>query len=312
VLGGAEGGLHLAALLDDAVQELRLSADGIQYGARHPSGSSPSRGLYLGSSPLAGGSRTLVAASWAEDVSDIYAGTDSRLHGWILGWTDSGWEPLGPDLRTHLRMVGGRVYSQTRGPYLPFSGLVTRTSPGADPEPVDWAQRDLFAFTPLDDGRGLAWDERGQLLLVDNQGGEPRPGGLLMDDLGPLRGPTFAVRLEEPEYRLGLEKEDRVTERRVSLPPRLVPLGRDTAYTIRRGRRQGLPLLGRPTGSDEVVRVRVDTGALRLEHVFPPVDAFVLDFALVPAANGPETAVLLVNERGDGEGRSFLLVQTKN
>ena len=43
----------------------------------------------------------------------------------------------------------------------------------------------------------------------------------------------------------------------------------------------GLPVFGRTSGQDSVVRLDASGGGLALTRPFPGVDAYVLDFALV-------------------------------
>ncbi len=130
-----------------------------------------------------------------------------------------------------------------------------------------------------------------------------------MGDFTALSGPEVAVRLETPEYRSGFEKEDQVKETYYPLPGR-VAIGSDgAAYTVQRGRTEGVPMFGKPSGRDAVGRVVRDGERLLLEHPFAAVEAFILDFALVERSGPSLDALLLLNEKEDGSGRAYLLLQ---
>ncbi|GAB4258915.1 MAG: hypothetical protein Kow0092_06780 [Deferrisomatales bacterium] len=314
-LGGSPDAVRLAVLFPDGVAVGEASQKGVEILGRFAVPFSPSRGLHVDAADLDGDGTKEIAAVWAEDRTGIYKGVDSQLHGWVLHLDGDRIRPAGDDLRAYLRTVGDRVFSQRRGEFAPYEGPIVslRPAPGGfalDGGAVDWARRALFFATPWDAAVALVWDEGSRLSLADLRSGEDLPGMTLLASLGPYRGPEVAVRLANPEFRSGFEKEDRVTEVYHALPPRVVLSG-DSAYTIERARTPGLPLVGKPSGRDSLVQIRRSGRGLRLERPFPPVDAFVQDFALLDAEQEPAGVLLLVNEKADGSGRAYLLWQSR-
>ncbi|MCK9173094.1 MAG: hypothetical protein M0O99_06360, partial [Desulfuromonas thiophila] len=67
-------------------------------------------------------------------------------------------------------------------------------------------------------------------------------------------------------------------------------------------------LIGSTAGQDRLVRIRSMGEQLQADEPFAPVDAFILDFALLPAASGLQ-AVLLLNEKEGGRGSAYLALQ---
>lgn len=308
-----EGGVELALFSDEALTKVSVGGKGLLARSIRPTPAPAGRALHLDTGDLDGDGTPEVAAVWAEDRRGIYEGTESKIHGRIF--RGESLDPLGQDLEGYLRIVGGRALLQKKGAYTIFSGPVRplvheNGAFNVNDRAVRWAHRDLFAATPVSAEEALAWNERGNLALVSLETGKTLPGGVLLEDLGEFAGPEVAVRLAIPEYRSGFSKEDRINE--VFLPlPRRMAQGRDGAiHTVLRGRNEGLPLLGKPSGSDALVRIVRAEGGLRLERPFAGVDAFILDFALVDSPAGSQGAVLLLNEKADGSGQAYLLFQS--
>jgi hypothetical protein len=114
--------------------------------------------------------------------------------------------------------------------------------------------------------------------------------------------------LENPEYRSGFSAADRILAREVFLGRRLVRQA-DAVYTLIRGRSEGLPLVGRAGGADRLVEIRNAGNNLRAGYPFAAVDAFIVDFALYGANDS--RAVMLLNEKADGSGGSYLRFQQR-
>jgi hypothetical protein len=83
----------------------------------------------------------------------------------------------------------------------------------------------------------------------------------------------------------------------------------ESVFTLARGREAGLPLVGKPSGRDRVVRIDADRTGLKARFPFTPVNAFILDFDIVEHGGGELGAMLLLNENADGTGRSYLQIQ---
>ncbi|GAB6061935.1 hypothetical protein [Deferrisoma palaeochoriense] len=301
----AVGG-EIALLYDDRVVRAAMGPDGLRELARFPAPVRPSRALWIDAGDADGDGTPELAVTWAEDVSQVYEGTDSRPRSVVLTWP--GLEPASEVLPGYLRIVGGRALFQRRGRFSAFEGPVAALAPeggrwqvrGAADWPADHA---LYEATPLPDGRWLS-HRPGERWRLQGPGGTPGRA-VLLTDLGRFPGPAVAVRLETPEFRSGFEKEDRVTERWVGLPRRvIVDPATGAIYTIRRGRSPGLPLVGRPSGADAVVRLEPGGGGIAAEEPYGRVELFVMDFALADDGG----AVLLANEREDGRGAAFLWI----
>lgn len=316
VLGaGRDGPIDVALLYDDRLECVSLSPAGVAVRGHFAPPVSSSRALHLGAGDLDRDGSPELAALWAEDLRGVYEGVDSALHSWVLRIRGDAPRPTSEDLSAYARIVGSRGYAERRGRYAAYQGPVVRLTTGADgyllgDEPQAWAGRHLFDATPLDDRTALVWRAGHRLALADRVTGAEVPGSLLLADLGEFRGPEVAVRLEHPEYRSGWQKEDQVKETYHVLPARVLVVSDDTAYTLERGRSEGVPLIGSPSGHDAVVRVVREGPSLRLERPFEAVDAFVLDFALIGIPGTKPTAVLLLNDEPDGSGTAYLLLQT--
>ncbi|OEU74495.1 MAG: hypothetical protein BA869_00575 [Desulfuromonadales bacterium C00003107] len=311
LLAGSEiKGLQLGLLYDSKLVHFRLNEFGLETIGEFSPEIGAKRALHLDATDLdADGSREL-AVVWAEDVQGIYQGTDSVPHAWLLS---SDLKPLAADLGGYLRLHDKWAAWQKRGPHEPFKGPVKGLGQQDGQwsildKPLDWGGA-LFASTPLDQQLALGYDGQGRLQLVDRKQGRPLPGGLLLQDLGSFSGPQLAVSLEDPRYRSGFAKEDLVREEYHALPPRMAIAADDSAYTIRRGRSAGLPLLGKPSGQDRIVRVVPRGNRLFLQEPFAGVDAYILDFALLERPGRQPAVILLINDREDGKGAAHLLIQ---
>jgi hypothetical protein len=257
------------------------------------------------------GGDPLVAVVFGEDVRNVDRGTDTRLHAFVLSASADGvLRPVSGDLGAWLRLTGGQAYVQRRGteelasgPVRGLEGPSGRYAPGSDEIP--WAGRSLLDATPLPGGAtALAWDgERMHVVRLDD-GGRVQ-GGSMLGTLGGVEEPRVAIRTDRPILR-GLDQEGRVRDSWRPVPRRVLISG-GAAYTVVRER--SARVLGRTSGQDAVVRLEWAEGALTVSRPYPPVDAFVLDFALLETPGAPPAALLLVNDEEDGSGRAFLLFQ---
>jgi hypothetical protein len=270
------------------------------------------RALYLESGDPDHDGATELAAVWADDLQGIYTGTDSRLSSTILESRRQGFSAQqGPD--AFVRLLNGKGLVQFRGRYSLWHGPVRALQVGgegwaAGNEPVSWASSNLFDITPLDDAVALQRTAAGQLRLVSLENGQPLPGGTLLYDLGDFEGAPVAVSLETPEYRSGFSKEDMVRETWWHLPPRVTVTSDGTAYTIRRGRSTGLPLIGKPSGRDQLIALHWNGRQVTVAEPFAGVEAFILDFALIENRGSVQAALLLLNQKPDGSGKAYLQI----
>lgn len=270
------------------------------------------RALYLESGDPDHDGATELAAVWADDLQGIYTGTDSRLSSTILESNRQGFSAQqGPG--AFIRLLKGKGLVQFRGKYSLWHGPVRALQTGeegwtAGNEPVSWASSNLFDITPLDDTVALQRTAAGQLRLVSLENGQPLPGGTLLYDLGDFEGAPVAVSLETPEYRSGFSKEDMVRETWWHLPPRVTVTSDGTAYTIRRGRSAGLPLVGKPSGRDQLIALHWNGHQVTVTEPFAGVEAFMLDFALIENQGSVKAALLLLNQKPDGSGNAYLQI----
>lgn len=302
--------LQLGLLYDEKLVQYRLGEFGLESVGEFSPELGTKRALHLDAADLDDDGTRELAVLWAEDVQGIYQGTDSKLHAWLLA---ADMKPLAADLSGYLRLNGRQAALQKRGPYAPFKGPVLGLGQQAGEwtvgdKPLDWGGT-IYATTPLDQRLALGNDKQGRLQLVDRKYGRPLPGGLLLQDLGDFSGPQVAVSLENPQYRSGFSKEDLVREEYHALPSRKAVAGDGSVYTVRRGRSAGLPLVGKPSGQDRIVRVVPQGNRLLLEEPFPGVDAYILDFALLERSGKHPAVILLLNDREDGKGAAHLLIQ---
>jgi len=306
---GSEGeGTRVALLGKNGVTVMTLSPDELKKGALVSSPGGGWRPLFLTGMQIDDGPERLLSAVWAEEIKSIYEGTDSRIWSQLLRWDGATLSPTGAPIAGYVRFWGETgatqqrgAFSQYAGPILPFLASGTTDT---QRDSLPWGERGLFDFTPLDGVHGLAWSAPGNLVMVKRLDGEAKPGGGLLEDLGAYAGAEIVVRLEEPVYRSGFDKEGRVLDKVYSLPPRIVAAD-GSAVTIRRGRSDGMALLGRPQGEDTLVRIDYLSSGLQVKSSFASVSMFIVDFALIDK-EGKTAALLLLNERADGRGKAYL------
>lgn len=303
-------GLDIALQSDAGVERFRLRDNLLQPLGSYTVDHRSMRALYLEAGDPDKDGETELAAVWADDTRGIYAGTDSQPQSTIFEVAGRGFAALsGP--RAFIRLTGDFGVAQYRdryalvqGPVLPlqFTGETWQTGT----EAVAWAGGNLFETTPINAGAALQWTADKHLRLVSLQNGTPVAGGTLLYDLGEFEGARIAVPLENPEYRSGFSKEDMVRETWVTLPPRIVVDTDGTAYTIRRERSTGLPLIGKPSGHDNLVALRWTGDRFTVSELFPGVEAFIIDFALVKRQGRVDAALLLLNKKPDAGGEAYL------
>ncbi len=301
----------LALLAEEGIRLYRLRDRQLQRRSLVVPPKKALRPLALSRGDIDGDGAPELAAVWAEDIHSIYDGTNSQIWSQLFRFHDGRLTPLSLQ-RGYIRLLPALGVIQHRGPYRPFAGPVRKLQlqqerATAGP-PLPWGRRNIFALTPWTGNSGLAWTKAGTLTLLDRMSGEPLPGGTLLENFGNFQVAEVAVQLKDPEFRSGFEKEDKVLETYVSLPPRLVHHADDAMYTIHRGRSSGTFLIGRPGGEDRIARISLDDGDLVLDYPFPPVEAFIIDFALGADSDGSDV-LLLLNDKENAGGRPYLLLQ---
>lgn len=299
---------QVALLADNGVTVMTLSSDKLQKGELTQKPKAGWRPLFLSGMQVDEGSELLLAAVWAEDIQSIYDGVDSRIWSQILRWDGVKLHSINAPVAGYVRFRGEAGAIQQRGAFSHYAGSIfpflasgtTDTQRG----PLPWGKRSLFDFTPMDNDYGLAWSKPGRLTMVKRLNGDDIPGGTLLDDLGSYAGAEIIVPLKDPIYRSGFDKEGKIVDKTYSLPPRIVAAD-GSAVTIRRGRREGMMLLGSPQGEDALVRIDRLKSGLQVKNSFASVSMFIVDFALIETG-GHTTALLLLNERANGQGKAYL------
>ncbi|MDY0398719.1 MAG: hypothetical protein AB7T15_04995 [Desulfuromonas sp.] len=303
----AEGGFALFLLEDAGLRQWHCDGRQLSEVAFYPVPLKVSRALSLAIGDSDGDGVPELAAVWLEDVRGVYQGTNSQVHAWLLQPRKGELVALSDDLAGYLAFDGTSWLRQQRSDYQLFEPVVEvleRTADGVR----SVGQRPLtdWLYARCDgpaQGQQVVWNATGRL-EVRQQGGAPRP---LLLDFGLHQGAAVFVALETPEYRSGFSRDDQVLDRRYLLPRRLLPMD-GALYSLIRGRSSGLPLIGSTAGQDRLVRIRSMGEQLQADEPFAPVDAFILDFALLPTASGLQ-AVLLLNEKEGGRGSAYLALQ---
>lgn len=308
--GESGSGLELVLLYDDRLEWVTLDENGLMPRAGYEVGAAGADGLYVGAGELDGDPATEVAVVWGENKRVLTQGWNTRLAGQLLELEAGQIRPEGPPLRGYLRLLGDAALAQGRGKHAAFDGPVRRlerdasgrfVAAGAAPQ---WQGRWLYSVTPLPGGRTAVWSEPGRLAV--HASADPASAVLgEADELGETGFPTVTVRLRNPTMEFGPQPGQREEQRAVALPPR-VTVGRDGAiYIIQRARAELLSGLVPATGADRVVRLEPTAGGLRREAAHEPVEAFILDFALIEGRGG-QGLVLLLNDKADGSGEASL------
>ena len=305
----------LVLLSNDILQLVRLEDGNPKVLDSWNPGLTVGQALYVGTGDIDGDGKLEIAAVWADEIRGIYQGTNSLLHAWVFAQSEGRLKALSQDLKVYLRFVGDHLLQQQRGAYVPYLGPVL---------PVEWTNGqfrtgtespwpeglNLYAVTPLPQkDRILVWGD-GSRLRLRSSGGELKKGDKeLVADLGTVSQPAVAIPLPEPENRSGLEKEDRIYEHYYPLTRRTAVAADGRVFTFIRGRSQGIPLMGTPSGQDQVARIEIAPEGLTLERPFAGVESYILDFSLLPRPGRTDVLVLL-NDKEDGAGTSRLLIQS--
>lgn len=314
VLRSAAGSLDVYLLEGGAIERLRLDDAGLVRVDAFRLPLDRARGLFLDAQEGVEGRPGLLAAVVADDVRSVYEGTDSNIHAWILTAGEGGLAPVSGDLHGYVRFHGGVAWLQERAPgklFLAGARRMTRDAGGYSPagHPAGWFARWILDATPLPGADAALAFDGGRPVVVDS-GGARLPGGSVLGTFQQRREPAVAVRLDQPQYRLGFDKEGRVADIWHPVPPRVL-LGPDgDAYTVRHGRTPGLPLVGGPSGNDAVVRVSWRGGRAEMARPYRQVDGYVLDFALVPGSGDPPAVLVLMNDEVDGSGAAYVQLQS--
>lgn len=272
------------------------------------------RPLALSGGDIDGDGSYELAAIWADDISSIYEGTDSQIRSQLLSAQQQKLTPLS-QIDGYVRLMDEGAFIQQRGPYQMFSGAVKTlhfqqgTLESRQEQP--WGKQGLFAMTPWAENTGLAWTVPGTLAIFALDSGQPVSGNKLRDDFGDFRVVEIAVRKEEPEFRSGFEKEDKVFEDYIPLPPRVMRHDKETMFTIYRGRVDKTFLTRRAQGEDRLARLKNTQDGLTLDYPFAPVKFFIIDFATIEKEKDAGV-LLLLNDKANGQGQAYLLYQEAN
>lgn len=309
----ANGGVDLYLMYDDAIQQMHSDGSSLQLGDRFVPPVSPVRGLRLDIGDMDGDGRPELAAVWAEDIRGVADGTNSLIHSWLLTVTDSGdMQAVSDDLAGYVALAGNQAYLQHRLEFAAFApevygleldgGGVTVSE-----KPLRRDNRLLFNQLQWPDNNSvLVWNDDDRLMLVAQGGNTRIAGSTLLTDFGRYQGPVVSIPLREPEYRSGFSAADRIMAREVVLGRRLIQQ-QGSVFTLVRGRNEGLPLVGRPSGVDRLVKIDRSEHGLSASYPFAAVEAFVIDFSVYD--QGGLEAVVLLNEQANGRGRSYLRMQ---
>lgn len=312
VAWSAAGSVDLYLLYDRYVQRLRCDGHSLQALERFDAPLPVSRALHLDIDDLDGDGQPELAVVWAEDVRGVADGTDSLLHSWLVSVTAAGMRAVSEDLLGYVALAQGQGRLQKRLPYQAFAPEIyplTLEGGRVQSHAALPGTKGRWLFNQLewpDSSRLLIWNDEQRLMLVSRSENARIPGTTLLTDFGDFQGPVVSVPLENPEYRSGFSANDRVLAVDVHLARRLLKRG-DAAYTVVRGRSPGLLLVGRPTGADRIVAIRSSGHGLQADYPLAAIEAYILDFALY----GGEIlrAAVLVNEKADGSGSSYLRLQ---
>lgn len=309
------GGVDLYVMYDDAIQQMHSDGRSLQLGERFETPVSPARALRLDIGDMDGDGHPELAAVWAEDIRGVSDGTNSLIHSWILATTNGSFKTLSDDLGGYVSLAGNQAYLQKRLEFTAFSPEVYALSlaGGAvtvSEKPLRLDTRLLFNQLEWpDNGSALVWNDDDRLMLVAQGKNTRIAGSTLLTDFGRYQGPVVSIPLKDPEYRSGFSAGDRVMERDVVLGRRLIQQ-QGSVFTLVRGRSEGLPLVGRPSGVDRLVKIDRVANGLSAGYPFAAVEAFMIDFS-VYGQNGFE-AIVLLNEKADGSGRSYLRMQAQH
>jgi len=272
------------------------------------------RPLTLSQGDLDGDGTSELAAVWAEDIHGIYEGTNSRIWSQLLSFKARNLNQLAV-LPEYVRLFPSSGVAQLRGDHSAFTGevqeLAYRNGEFTIGKELAWGGQNLFALTPWRNGTGLVWQKPGKVVELSLQGKSPVAGGSLLENIGEYIGQSVSVRLANPEFRSGFEKEDKIYDRNINLPPRFILGQQGTLVTISRGRKPGNILSPQASGKDRLISLSRDENGLLATYPFNSVEAFIIDFSLLPKG-GQNGALLLLNEKEDGSGRAFLLYQMEN
>lgn len=268
--------------------------------------------LYLDAGDIDADGNPEIVAVWGENNLAAFDGIDTRLHAWILALDDDALRPVSDDLQAYLRINNNTAYLQRRGVYEAFAGKVYQLegNDGAFSIAKTLAflgLSNIYRDTPIDDASAFSFDDNDRLLYRSGFG-QPQTevtSAPYSDSLGEITFPVVYVKLEQPEYPLGLAESDRVLERAVPLARRVQIKG-DIAYTQVRGRKTSL-FGTKAEGADRIVAI--DSRSGQVSEPFAAVGNFILDFTVMKGPNNARLAILLLNDKPDGSGRSSLRIQ---
>ena len=306
-----DGSSEIYLLYDRQIRHLHSDGSTMREQERFQCPLQPSRALHLDIGDLDNDGTPELAATWAEDVYDVAAGTNSIVHAWIIA-TRTGMKAISNDLHGYVRIDNNKAELQKRTDYSPFAAEVysihvSGSTISVASQPAYHSKQLIFNQLEWpDEQRLLVWNKDQRLMLVERGSDKRIIGSTLLTDFGEYCGPYVSIPLKNPGYRSGFSAEDRVLAKNVYLGRRLLRHG-DAVFTIVRGRSNGMLLLGNTSGADKLVKITATGNSMTTSFPFAPIDAFIIDFTL--CGNNSNQALVLVNEKVDGSGSAYLRLQ---
>lgn len=268
--------------------------------------------LYIDSGDIDADGHAEIVAVWGENNLSGFDGIDTKLHAWVFKMDEGVLQTASDDLQGYLRINNNAAYLQQRGVYQPFSGAVYQLENnngrfGVGKTPTFLGLGNIYQDTPVDNDSALSLDDSNRLIYLSGLAQSPTATVNVpySEALGEITFPVVYVKLEEQEYLLGFAESDRVKEQAMPLARRVLMDG-DTAYTQVRGRNTTLFRL-KAEGTDRIVAFDIRSGYM--SEPFSAVGRFIVDFTLSRGPNDTRVAILLLNDKPDGSGKSSLRIQ---
>lgn len=268
--------------------------------------------LYLDAGDIDADGHAEIVAVWGENNLSGFDGIDTKLHAWVFTLDEGALRTASDDLQGYLRINNNAAYLQRRGVYQPFAGAVYQLENingwfDVGKTPTFLGLSNIYQDTPIDNDSALSLDASNRLLYLSGiaQSQTAAVSVPYSEALGEITFPVVYVKLEEQEYLLGFAESDRVKEQAMPLARRVLMDG-DTAYTQERGRNTALFRL-KAEGADRIVAFDIHSG--QMSEPFSAVGSFIVDFTLSWGPNDTRVAILLLNDKPDGSGKSSLRIQ---
>lgn len=268
--------------------------------------------LYLDAGDIDADGHAEIVAVWGENNLSGFDGIDTKLHAWVFAQDKGALRVVSDDLQGYLRINNNAAYLQRRGVNQAFSGAVYKLANNngrfdAAKTPAFLGLGNIYQQTPIDHASAFSLDDNNRLLYLSGVGASQSAvvSEPYSDALGEIAFPVVYVKREEQEYLLGFAESDRIQEDAIPLARRVLIDG-NTAYTQVRGRNTAL-LEFKAEGEDQLVAIDIRSG--QMSEPFSAVGSFILDFTVRRGPDNSRVAILLLNDKADGSGRSSLRIQ---